>query len=134
MTLTGSQARVIADAALAAATGNGLQVSVSVVDHLGRQLFTQLGDGAMWFTAGMAHTKARTAAVTGQDSAQYGVLSAKYPEVHVEITRQLGFAPTGLTGGVPIFVEGKLIGAIGVSGATGDQDETCARTGADVMR
>jgi len=32
-------------------------------------------------------------------------------------------------GGVPIFVDGKVIGAVGVSGVTGDQDEQCAKAG-----
>jgi uncharacterized protein GlcG (DUF336 family) len=32
-------------------------------------------------------------------------------------------------GGVPIFVDGKVIGAAGVSGVTGDQDEQCAKAG-----
>ncbi len=32
-------------------------------------------------------------------------------------------------GGVPIFVSGKVIGAVGVSGVTGDQDEQCAKAG-----
>ncbi len=32
-------------------------------------------------------------------------------------------------GGVPIFVDGKIIGAVGVSGVTGDQDEQCAKAG-----
>jgi uncharacterized protein GlcG (DUF336 family) len=30
-------------------------------------------------------------------------------------------------GGVPIFVDGRIIGAVGVSGVTGDQDEQCAK-------
>ena len=33
-------------------------------------------------------------------------------------------------GGVPIMVDGKVIGAVGVSGVTGDQDEQCAMAGA----
>ena len=36
-------------------------------------------------------------------------------------------------GGVPIMVDGKVIGAVGVSGVTGDQDEQCAMAGAKGM-
>ena len=36
-------------------------------------------------------------------------------------------------GGVPIMVDGKVIGAVGVSGVTGDQDEQCAKAGASGM-
>jgi uncharacterized protein GlcG (DUF336 family) len=35
----------------------------------------------------------------------------------------------GSPGGVPIFVGGKIVGAVGVSGVTGDQDEQCAKAG-----
>ena len=36
-------------------------------------------------------------------------------------------------GGVPLMVDGKVIGAVGVSGVTGDQDEQCSMAGAKSM-
>jgi uncharacterized protein GlcG (DUF336 family) len=36
-------------------------------------------------------------------------------------------------GGLPIFVGGKVVGGIGVSGVTGDQDEQCAKAGLAAM-
>jgi uncharacterized protein GlcG (DUF336 family) len=36
-------------------------------------------------------------------------------------------------GGLPIFVDGKVIGGVGVSGVTGDQDEQCAKAGVPGM-
>ena len=36
-------------------------------------------------------------------------------------------------GGVPIFVDGKIIGAVGASGVTGDQDEQCSKAGVGSM-
>jgi uncharacterized protein GlcG (DUF336 family) len=39
----------------------------------------------------------------------------------------------GSPGGNPIFVAGKVIGAVGVSGVTGDQDEQCAKAGLAAM-
>jgi uncharacterized protein GlcG (DUF336 family) len=37
-------------------------------------------------------------------------------------------------GGIPIVVDGKIIGAIGVSGATSDQDGQCAKAGVDAVK
>lgn len=39
----------------------------------------------------------------------------------------------GSPGGIPIVVGGKIIGAVGVSGVTGDQDEQCAKAGASAL-
>jgi uncharacterized protein GlcG (DUF336 family) len=39
----------------------------------------------------------------------------------------------GSRGGIPLIEDGKLIGAIGVSGATGSQDEVCSKAGAAVI-
>ena len=39
----------------------------------------------------------------------------------------------GSPGGVPIVVGGKIVGAVGVSGVTGDQDEQCAKAGASSL-
>ncbi|MGH9577686.1 MAG: GlcG/HbpS family heme-binding protein, partial [Terriglobales bacterium] len=36
-------------------------------------------------------------------------------------------------GGIPLVTGGKIVGAVGVSGVTGDQDEQCAKAGAAVM-
>jgi uncharacterized protein GlcG (DUF336 family) len=45
-------------------------------------------------------------------------------------TATLGGGLTASPGGVPIMVDGKVTGAVGVSGVTGDQDEQCAKAGA----
>ena len=39
----------------------------------------------------------------------------------------------GSPGGVPIVVGGKIVGAVGVSGVTGDQDEQCAKVGVGAL-
>ena len=39
----------------------------------------------------------------------------------------------GSPGGVPIVVGGKMVGAVGVSGVTGDQDEQCAKAGVGAL-
>ena len=39
-----------------------------------------------------------------------------------------------IDGGLPIVMDGKIVGAIGVSGAAGDQDAQCAKAGADMLK
>jgi len=39
-----------------------------------------------------------------------------------------------IEGGVPLVMDGKIVGAIGLSGATSDQDGQCARAGADALK
>jgi uncharacterized protein GlcG (DUF336 family) len=40
---------------------------------------------------------------------------------------------TPLEGGLPLVIDGKIVGAIGVSGVTSQQDGVCAQAGADVL-
>ncbi len=39
-----------------------------------------------------------------------------------------------IDGGLPIVIDGKIVGAIGVSGAAGDQDAQCAKAGVDALK
>jgi len=41
---------------------------------------------------------------------------------------------TAVEGGIPLVMDGKIVGAIGVSGATSAQDGQCAKAGADVLK
>lgn len=122
-------ARTIAEAALAEAASRGLRVSCSVVDERGNELITLRMDGASWFTAGVARTKARTCAVMGRASGQLAGLRTEYPELVTLISGQLPFEITTLPGGVPIVREGMSVGGIGISGAHPDEDVACAEAG-----
>jgi len=51
------------------------------------------------------------------------------PAINIAAAKKIGAGVTASPGGVPIFVDGKVIGAVGVSGVTGDQDEQCAKAG-----
>ena len=39
-----------------------------------------------------------------------------------------------IDGGLPIVIDGKIVGAIGVSGAAADQDAQCAKAGVDALK
>lgn len=114
----------MADAAVAHAHANQWNVTIAIVDDGGHLLWLRRLDGASPGTAEMAASKARTAALGRRES-----------KLYEDVIRQgrTAFLSAPLTamleGGVPIVVEGDVIGAIGVSGVKSDQDAAVARAG-----
>jgi glc operon protein GlcG len=114
------QARALVDAVLENAPG---PVSVYVVDDHGELIAAATMDGAAPDTRLNAQRKAYTAARS--DARSTGELAAKVADDPVE---QASFDPffTFFKGGVAAFEDGLRIGAIGVSGLPGDEDERLA--------
>lgn len=131
MTLGLETARTIAAAAEAAATADDKRISVVVVDDRGHDVLVERMDGATWFTAGVARAKAATTAAMGRPSADLAGLQATYPDLVPLIAVQVPQPFTTLPGGVPVIVDGELVGAVGVSGATPEGDVTYASIGAE---
>lgn len=123
---TGSESRVLAEAALSKARQLGVNVSVSIADASGHELLTIRGDGTPWFTPGVARAKARTAAAMKKDTSALADLDSRFPGLIPLIAEQLSFQPTVLPGGV-IDSSADPRWAVGVSGALPEQDEECAR-------
>ena len=127
-TLTLEAAKRMAAAAEAEARRNNWAVSIAVLDDGGQLVLFQRMDGAKLVAIDIAIRKARTAVYF------QGETKALEEEVTKGRTALLpidGFMP--LEGGIPLTVEGKVIGAIGVSGVTGEQDAQCAKAGAAAL-
>jgi glc operon protein GlcG len=122
--LTSGDARQIVSAARAEAEKNGRKVSIAVVDDGGYLLALERLEGAFPHSAELAVSKARTAAVMR--------LPTKTLEDMVKERPGLLTMPglTRVQGGLPIKVDDECIGAVGVSGATSEQDEQVAASGA----
>jgi glc operon protein GlcG len=125
--LTLDGAKKIAAVAEAKAKAEGARVVIAVVDEGGSLLLLERLDDTQVASVNVGIDKARTAAIYRRPS--------KVFEDQVKNGRVSALALHGavaLQGGVPIIVDGKVIGAVGVSGETPSQDEDIAIAGAAV--
>lgn len=124
--LTLEAAKKIAAAAEAEAKKRGATVVIAVVDDGGYLLVLERLDDTQVASVDVGIAKARTAAIFRRPS--------KVFEDQVKNGRVAALALPGavaLQGGVPIIVDGKVVGAIGVSGNSPQEDEDIAKAGAD---
>ncbi len=125
-----AQALEAAQAALAACKADGYNIGVSVVDSTGEPRVTLSADGA---TGGHVYTGVRKALAALAFQAPSGQVAAKIsadPAAAKLVTPKMAT----MAGAVPLISGGKVIGAIGASGASSQQDEKCAIAGAEKIK
>ena len=103
-------------------------VSIAVVDDAGALVAFQRMTGAPRFSADFAIAKARTAAAFGADTSRLEELYADRPVFAHSFVAKGGYFLG--RGGVPVLVEGEVVGAIGVSGADAHGEEDIAHAAA----
>jgi len=117
-------AKKIAAAVIAECQKNSWNVAVAVVDNHGGLVYFERMENTQYASNDIAINKAKTAAVYRRTTRVFMEVINKGPA-----TATLGGGLTASPGGVPIMVDGKVTGGVGVSGVTGDQDEQCAKAG-----
>lgn len=123
--LTLDAARKAVAAAEAEARRNSWRVSIAVVDAHGELVAFQRMDDAPYTSTDVAQAKARSAARFRRPTRTFdSTLTAG----RTALLGLPGVVP--IEGGVPITVGGRVVGAVGVSGATSQQDAQCAQAGA----
>jgi uncharacterized protein GlcG (DUF336 family) len=129
MPLTLEQAQTVIDAAHETARGEGLRVTVAVVDEGG--LLQALGrmDGAPPLSAQIAEAKAVGAAVWHRDGDQLASVQADRAAFFATVSSMVRVPIVPADGSVVIRDGEKVLGAVGVSGARPDQDRACAEAG-----
>jgi uncharacterized protein GlcG (DUF336 family) len=122
-----AMAQAIANAAMAKCKEMGYRVSVTVVDRAGLPIVMLRGDGAGLHTPEGSDRKAYTARTFRQPSADFvkRMLADPASTGSKEYTRVLA-----LGGGLPITVGDDVVGAVGVSGSPG-KDDDCSKAGID---
>ena len=125
--LTHDQALELLQAARAESTELGVPMSFAVMDPAGHLLALVRMDGAPWISTDVAQGKAWTAAAYGAPSAAQKTKMEPMPNFASAVTTMTGGRFTPQTGAVPVYADGRLVGALGASGGTGQQDEdVCA--------
>ncbi len=129
-TLTLAGARAVAAAAEAEAVKSGATPAFAIVDDGGHVLLVVRPDTTFAAAAEVSVQKARTAAIFRKETValENAVNGGRYALLGVDVM-------TPLMGGVPIVVDGQLVGAIGVSGAKSQQqDDAIAHAAAGVVK
>ncbi len=121
-------ARKVAAATVAECAKNSWRIAVTVVDTHGYLVFFEKMDDTQIASVGISQAKAKAAATYRRPTRVFADAIAKGGNALMTLPGAIG-SP----GGIPLVVGGKLIGAVGVSGVTGDQDEQCAKAGASVL-
>lgn len=105
-----------------------IRIAVAIVDAGGNLFGFLRMPGSFLASIEYAHWKAWTAAGFGVATSEFaGFLESASPLVREGLVAHPRVTP--LPGGLPIRREGQLMGAIGASGGTGEQDELCATAG-----
>lgn len=129
--LTGQMTAKIIQAAFAQAEKDGLFVTITVVDKSGQTLAVQRHHNAGVHTIRASYKKAYTANSQKRETAEIaqGIKDGTIPED----IRYLDEHMLMMDGGIPIVINGKVVGGIGVGGAHGSEDVRIARAGLMVI-
>ena len=124
-------ARKAASAARAEAQKNNWVMAVAIVDPSGLLVYFEKMDGVQNGSSDVAVDKARSAALFKRPTKLFMDAVAGGGE-GMRFLSLRGAMP--VEGGVPLIKDGKIIGAIGLSGGAGEQDAQCARAGSGVFQ
>jgi len=130
-TISGEHAKPVLAAAEAEAKKRGWKMNIAVVDPNGELVYFLRMDGAQIASVNISQGKARTAARFRRPTRAFfngmqNTGGAYLPSLDPTLVAS--------PGGLPLVEGGKIIGAIGCSGGTGDQDEIVCKAGADTLK
>jgi len=128
--ITTDLAKKVAAVALAEARANGWTMAVAVVDPGGILVYFEKIDDTQSASSRIAIDKARSAAMfkrptkAFQDSVEKGGVGLRVMMLRGAIAAE---------GGVPLIVDGRIVGGLGVSGGTSEQDGQCCKAAIDAL-
>jgi glc operon protein GlcG len=126
--VTTAAAKKIAAGVIAECAKNKWNVAVAVVDTHGLLIYFERMEDTQTVSSQIAIDKAKAAATYRRPTRAFVDAIAKAGPAIMTLP-----GVVASPGGVPLFVGGKVTGAVGVSGVTGDQDEQCAKAGVAAM-
>ena len=129
--ITLEQAKKAMAGAEAEAKKNKWPVVITILDAGGQLVMVQRLDGTQWGSVDVARDKAYSAVAFRRPTKVFQDLVAQ-GGANLRLLNLTGASM--LEGGIPIVVGGKIVGAIGVSGVTGQQDAQIAQAGVDALK
>lgn len=129
--ITLDQAKKAMAGAEAEAKKNNWPVVITILDSGGNLVMTQRLDGAQFGSVEVAREKAYSAVAFRRPTKVFEDAVAQ-GGANLRILRLSGAMP--LDGGLPIVIDGKIAGGIGVSGVTGAQDAQIGKAGVDALK
>jgi glc operon protein GlcG len=124
------QAKKVMAGAEAEARKNNWPVVIAILDSGGQLVMLQRLDNAQWGSVEIAKEKARSAVALRRPTKALQDLIAQGGAN----LRLLNIGYSVLEGGIPIIADGKIIGGVGVSGVTSQQDAQIGQAGIDAMK
>jgi len=131
LSVSTENAKIAAAASIAEAQKNNWKEAIAVVDTGGYLVYFEKMQDTQTGSVELAIEKARTAALFRRPTKVFEDGVAAGGE-GLRLLRLTGAIP--IDGGVPIIVDGKVIGAVGASGVTGAQDGQVAKAGASAVK
>ena len=124
-------AKKVAAVAQSEAVKNNWKMAVAVVDPTGVLIYYEKMDNTQLGSADVAVDKARSAALYKRPTRAFQDALAS-GGAGLRVLGLRGADP--VEGGVPLLIDGKVVGAIGVSGDTSDHDGVCAKAAAETLK
>ncbi len=125
------QAKKVMAGAEVEAKKNSWPVVIAILDSGGQVVMVQRLDNAQWGSVEVAKDKARSAVAFRRPTKVFQDAVAQ-GGVNLRLLQLSGASV--LEGGIPILVDGKVVGAIGVSGVTSQQDAQIGQAGIDALK
>ncbi len=127
-----ADARIILAGASAKAEEIGVPMCIAVTDESGQLIAFERMDGGKVTSTIIAQDKAYTAAGAKRTTESYGEVSQPGKPAY-GINSAIGGRLMVVGGGIPVTVDGQVVGAVGVSSGTPAQDSQCAQAGIDAF-
>ncbi len=133
MPLSLDEALKLTAAARDRAAADGLAVAVAVVDEGGTLVALERMDGAPPLASQIAESKAVGAALWHRDGDSLAAVHRERPKFFEQVDRLVRLPMVPGLGSLLIRRAGRVLGAVGVSGAAPEQDKACAQAGLEAL-
>ncbi len=125
-----ADARILIEGAAGKARDIGVPMCIAIVDESGNLIAFERMDGGKITSITIAQDKAFTAAAAKKATHDYN--AANVPgNLAFGIHTEVGGRVSSVGGGLPVLVDGEVVGGIGLSSGTPQQDMECAQAGID---